>query len=131
MWCTSALTMSITGPSETSVNFYNSTRHSQRPELFNYEINSPGHHSALYHTYLRTSSQEMSPSYMQHGRRYDSLVSYHLVGRSKKPVASYGGRTLSCLSACPQVAFGCVNAHNMMVSVAYHNYPIQDSSSLI
>jgi len=80
---------------------------------------------------LRTSSLEMRCSYMQYRRRHDSLVSYRLVGRSKKPVASYGGRTLSCLSACPQVAFGCVNAHNMMVSVAYHNYPIQDSSSLI
>jgi hypothetical protein len=61
-------------------------------------------------------------------RKYDRLVSYRRVGRSKKPVASYGGRTLACLSVCPQVAFGCVNAHNMMVSVAYHNYPIQNSS---
>ena len=132
MWCTSAIMMQATGPSETSVNFYKTTRrHSQRPELFNYEINPPGHHSTLYHTYVRTSSLEMRCTYMQYSHRYDSLVSYRLVGRSKKPVASYGGRTLSCLSVCPQVAFGCVNAHNMMVSVAYHNYPIQDSNSLI
>jgi len=60
------------GPSETSVSFYKPTRHSQRPELFNYEINS------LHHTYLRTSSLEMRCSYMQYRRRYDSLVPYRL-----------------------------------------------------
>lgn len=79
---------------EKSVNFYKTTRH-HTPDLSSSVMNQcPRHRSTLAALLVQASKDSLTS--LRRGR-YDSQVSYRLVGRSKKPVASYERRTLSFL----------------------------------